>query len=182
MRLLSIALILPLSALATDYYECVSTDGVKSYQIDRCSLGQAQQRILDTVAPMSMRVDRSGETMTTQVVKAGIHYRGTGYINGVSFPMLVDTGASFVAISREQAVAAGISMRGRRTQMITANGAVKGVITSARTVTFAGHEIKDVPVIVQTSGKPFPQVLLGMSYLRHFDVNMAGSVLSLTRK
>lgn len=181
MRHLLLAL-LPLTSWAADYYECISPQGKKSYQLEKCGKDHQQTTITDPVPPVSIRVDRSGEPRTSQTFRTGNHYYGTGYINGKPFHMLVDTGASYVTITRDQALISGVPIRGRPMRMQTANGIVDGVLSSARTVSFSGHEVKNVPVVVQTSGKPFPSILLGMSYLGHFDINMSGSVLSMTKK
>jgi predicted aspartyl protease len=66
--------------------------------------------------------------------------------------------------------------------MQTANGVVRGLLSTASSVSFAGHEVKNIPVVVQVEGRPFPGILLGMSFLSHFDINMSGSVMSITRK
>lgn len=167
---------------AGDYHECVSPEGVRSYQLEKCEKGQRQTLIRDEAPATSRRVDSGGQVATTQVARAGSHFVGTGQVNGRPFRMLVDTGASYVSLSRDQAAAAGVALRGMPVTMQTANGAVKGVLTSAETVAFAGHEVRNVPVVVQTEGRPFPGVLLGMSFLRNFDINLNGAVMSLTRK
>lgn len=143
----------------------------------------SQQTIIkDDKPPSVTKVSNSGQTVTTQIVKTGNHYWGNGQINGAPLRMMVDTGASFVSIGREAAIQAGISFQGRPMKMQTANGTVSGILTNAKTINFAGHELKNVPVVVQVEGKPFPGVLLGMSFLGSFDINMNGSVMSLTRK
>jgi aspartyl protease family protein len=116
------------------------------------------------------------------VIRDGLHFGGIGHINGRPYRMLVDTGASFVSMSKMHALRAGIALRGRAIKTQTANGAVRGILTTAETISFAGHEVKNVPVIVQTEGKPFSGILLGMSFLGNFDLNMNGSVMSITRR
>jgi clan AA aspartic protease (TIGR02281 family) len=174
--------LLPVASWATDYYECISPDGSKSYQVEKCDKSHEQRHIRDDKAPTTHRVDNSNQPMTTQVTRSGLNYYGTGYINGKAYRMMVDTGASFVSISRDQALSAGVPLRGRPMKMQTANGIVSGVLTTAKSVSFAGHEIKNVPVVVQTGGRPFPGVLLGMSFLSHFDLNMSGKVMSMTKR
>ncbi|MDX9974780.1 MAG: retropepsin-like aspartic protease [FCB group bacterium] len=181
MRLL-LLVFFPLTVWASDYYECVSPTGQKTYQLERCAKDHKQTSINDPTPPVSRRVDRVGEVVTTQIFKSGNHYHGTGHVNGKPFRMLVDTGASFVSMSRDQALASGVPVRGRPMRMQTANGAVRGLLSTADTINFAGHEVRNVPVVVQVEGKPFPGILLGMSFLSHFDINMAGSTMSMTRK
>jgi clan AA aspartic protease (TIGR02281 family) len=175
-------LLLPATAWSADFYECIAPDGGKSYQLESCSTGYGQKQIRSDQPPKRQRVDNSNQPTTTQVIRNGLHFGGVGHINGKPYRMMVDTGASFVSMSKAQALHAGIALRGRAIKTQTANGVVRGILTTAETVNFAGHEVKHVPVIVQMEGKPFPGILLGMSYLRYFDLNMNGSVMSMTRK
>ena len=175
-------LLLPATCWAGDYFECVSPQGVTSYQLEKCDQTARQKTIRDDQPPATYWVDGSNQTKTTQVLRSGMNYFGTGLVNGRPFRMMVDTGASFVSMSRDQALQSGIPIRGRPLKMQTANGTVQGVLATAESISFAGHEVKNVQVVIQTEGKPFPDILLGMSYLGHFDMNMNGSVMSLTRK
>lgn len=178
----TILILLPVTCWSADYYECASPDGIRSYQLEKCGKGYEQKLIHDDKEPATHRIDKTNRPLTTQVMRTGLNYRGTGHINGKPHRMMVDTGASFVSIGKEQALHTGILLRGRPINMQTANGIVRGVLTVAESVSFAGHEVKNVPVVVQTEGKPSPEVLLGMSYLSHFDLNMSGMVMSMTRK
>lgn len=170
--------LMPLTAWASDYYECVSPDGTRTFQLEKCGRNHRQTAIRDPAPPISKPLGR--EVATTQVLRNGGHFGGTGYVNGKPFPMLVDTGATYVAMSRDHAVASGVSLNGRSMQAQTANGIVRGVLSKAA-IAFAGHEVENVDVVVQIDGG-LPGVLLGMSYLSNFDINMSGSVMSLTRK
>ncbi|MEW6165932.1 MAG: retropepsin-like aspartic protease [Pseudomonadota bacterium] len=177
-----IFLLFPLAASADEYRECVSPEGVRSFRVGKCAKGDRETVFRDAAAPVSRRVDGGGQAATTQVARAGSHFVGNGQVNGLPFRMLVDTGASYVSLSRDQALAAGVALSGMPVTMQTANGPVKGVLTRAATVAFAGHEVRDVAVVVQTEGRPYPGVLLGMSFLRNFDISLNGAVMSLTRK
>lgn len=175
-------MLLPATCWAGDYFECISPQGVKSYQLEKCDKAARQKTIRDDQPPASYRVDGANQAKTTQVARSGMNYFGTGLVNGRPFRMMVDTGASFVSMSHDQALQSGIPIRGRPMKMQTANGIVQGLLSTAESISFAGHEVKNVQVVIQTEGRPSPDILLGMSYLGHFDMNMNGSVMSLTRK
>ena len=170
--------LMPLTVWASDYYECTSPDGAKTFQLEKCGRNHRQTAIHDPAPPISRPLGR--EVATTQVLRNGGHFSGTGYVNGKPFPMLVDTGATYVAMNRDHAIASGVSLNGQPMQAQTANGVVRGVLSKAA-IAFAGHELKNIDVVVQIDGG-LPGVLLGMSYLNNFDINMSGSVMSLTRK
>lgn len=183
-RLNAILLAVVMSPLAVggDFYECLSPQGVKSYQTKPCETGAQERLRRGETSPKTVSLGGEGTRRTTQVHKAGRNYEGVGSINGQSFRMLVDTGASYVSLGREQALAAGLPTSGRPVRMRTANGVVDGYLTTARTVEFAGHRLNEVAVVVNGSQQPMPQVLLGMSFLDRFDLNLNGTVLSLTPK
>lgn len=181
MRIWSWLLLLASPAWAGGYYECKLPDGRISFQLVPCS-HSAGRFIVDNEPPVARRVGDAGKSLTTQVAKAGNHFTGTGAINDVPIPMMVDSGASFVSVDRAYALRAGLPASGRPVAMVTANGRVSGYLVHADKVRFAGHEVRNVEVVVQVSGRAYPGALLGMSFLRHFDLNMNGDVLTLHRK
>lgn len=182
LRCAALTLALPTLALAGDFYECVSPQGVKSFQTTPCDKGARENRRRGETPPKTVSLGGEATRQTTQVHKAGRNYVGVGSVNGRSFKMLVDTGASYVSLGREHAVAAGLPASGRPVRMQTANGVVDGYLTVARTVEFAGQRLNDVTVVVNGGNQAMPEVLLGMSFLDRFDLNLNGTVLSLTPK
>lgn len=86
-------------------------------------------------------------------------------VNGVAIPMILDTGASFIALRREDARALGIdpdSLVYDRV-MYTANGTAPGAFLSLKEVEVGGIVRRDVGAVVMRGelGRP----LLGMSFL-----------------
>ena len=98
------------------------------------------------------------------------HYHAEAYINGTKALVLVDTGATDVAISQELANRIGIkSHYAIATQ--TANGNSVGYMTRLASVKLGGIEVSDVAAIIvpNLSGA---DALLGMSFLSRMDVRL----------
>lgn len=183
MRMLILLMaIMPSVSMASGWYECTDSLGRLSQQIDRCARGETSRFVPDAEPARTYRLGENGP-VTIQIAKVGAHFGGIGSINGVPVRMMVDTGATAVAMSSEYAKRAGISLVGARSIAVTtANGTVSGLLTVADSVEFFGMVQRNVSVVVHTGGVPFPGILLGMSYLSRYDVSMHGSVMSLTRR
>lgn len=95
--------------------------------------------------------------------------------------MLVDTGASVVALTREDALRLKLVLSPQAfTQTVTtASGPVRAAPVRLRELTVAGATVKDVPALVFEDG--LPHSLLGMSYLgRLSSFQATPSALTLT--
>jgi aspartyl protease family protein len=87
-----------------------------------------------------------------------------GAVNGAPVRFLVDTGASFVALTPDDARAAGLSSSGGETIAIgTAHGDATAVKASLRTLRIDQLELENVPALVMD--RSLPVSLLGMSFL-----------------
>ncbi len=104
------------------------------------------------------------------------HYRAEAYINGVKAPVLVDTGATDVSISRKLADRLGItSNAATRTQ--TANGETVVYMTRLASVKLGGVEARDVAAIIANDlGE---DMLLGMSFLNRMDVRLYKGTMTI---
>lgn len=97
------------------------------------------------------------------------HYRATALINGEKVEVLVDTGATGVAISSQTAERLGLSSHvAARTS--TANGDAVAYITRLRSVKIGDVEAQDVAAMI-TPGLQ-GEALLGMSFLGRMDVRL----------
>ncbi|HTY98817.1 MAG TPA: retropepsin-like aspartic protease, partial [Rhodocyclaceae bacterium] len=133
-------------------------------------------------APTSQALGGGGAAFSQVVAGGGGHFAGMGAINGVPLAMMVDTGATDVSLSAATARQVGLDLRGgRMARTRTANGIIPVLLVSADSVTFAGQTVKGVSVDVRL-GQQDPAVLLGMSFLQYFEMNIDGGVLSLRRK
>lgn len=94
------------------------------------------------------------------------HFRVDATIGGRPVPMLVDTGATLVALNYEQAEALGLISGGDRfdLRVSTANGSVGARRVVLRDVRVGSVQVPDVPAIVLSEGA-MDGNLLGMSFL-----------------
>lgn len=105
-------------------------------------------------------------------------------INGVEGTFIVDTGASFVTLSRGFAGKAKPRMLTTNSvEMQTANGTTSAALASLDTVKLAGLSASGVPaVIASKSLGDDVDGLLGMSFLNRFTVVIADSEIQLKAK
>ncbi len=104
------------------------------------------------------------------------HYRAEAFINGTKTAVLVDTGATDVAISQRLADQLGIkSVHAIRTQ--TANGETVAYMTRLSSVKLGGIEASDVAAIITPNLEG--DVLLGMSFLNRMDVRLYHGTMTI---
>jgi aspartyl protease family protein len=112
---------------------------------------------------------------------AGGHFISAGQINGASVRFLVDTGATEVSMSAQEADRIGLQYRsGTPVVMNTANGAVHGYRVHLDSVRLGGVEVYNVQAIVAEGQMPF--VLLGNTFLTHFQLKQENDSLTLDRR
>jgi aspartyl protease family protein len=105
------------------------------------------------------------------------HYVASGKINGEPVVFLVDTGATDVSIPLAVARRLDLSLRAGRLAR-TASGDVRTWSTRLDSVDLGGLRARDVPASL-VPDMPGEQVLLGMSYLKRFDLIQRGDTLTL---
>ena len=107
------------------------------------------------------------------------HYLATGAINGTPVTMLVDTGATSVALPESLARRLGLE-RGPEITVNTANGRAKAWLTRIDRLQLGGLEFRDV----EASFGPGldTEVLLGMSALGRVDFEQRDGVLYLRQR
>jgi aspartyl protease family protein len=98
------------------------------------------------------------------------HYVTDAMINGASIRVLVDTGASTVALSFEDARRAGIRESELKFEVPvnTANGRVEAASVVIRRISVGGITVEDVHGMVLPKGA-LSGSLLGMSFLSRLD-------------
>ena len=100
-------------------------------------------------------------------------------INGVPLRMLVDTGATGIALSRNDAQMAGIATSIGMNDVVGegADGAVRGQQVELQSVTMGNKTVEGLPAVVLNSGG---QSLLGQSFLSKFaSVHIEGDRMVL---
>ena len=114
---------------------------------------------------------RLGDNTSSVTLKRGLdgHYRAEALINNQKVDVLVDTGATGVAISQTVADKLGLkSIDAIRTN--TANGDSVGYMVRLNSVKVGGVEAKNVSAMIVPGLDG--DVLLGMSYLGRMDVRL----------
>ena len=114
---------------------------------------------------------RLGDNTSSVTLKRGLdgHYRAEALINNQKVDVLVDTGATGVAISQAVADKLGLkSIDAIRTN--TANGDSVGYMVRLNSVKVGGVEAKNVSAMIAPGLDG--DVLLGMSYLGRMDVRL----------
>ena len=97
------------------------------------------------------------------------HYRAEALINGTKVEVLVDTGATGVAISQKVADQLGLSSQAA-IRTTTANGDAVSYMTRLESVKLGGVLAKDVGAMISPGLNG--EVLLGMSFLGRMDVRL----------
>jgi len=156
-----------------------SPEGVRLISADRTqALIEVDGRELalalggSTVASAELKVDRSG------------HFLTTAYVNGVGTQAVIDTGATSVAISSDEAQRLSIGYASApRVQIATAGGPKTAYRVNLATVRVGGITLHNVDALVMEGGKEqLPVTLIGMSFLNGVEMRRVGDTLTLTRR
>ncbi len=111
------------------------------------------------------------------------HFLVSGMVNGTaSIRFLVDTGASLVSISADDAKRAGIDyLSGQSALTQTASGVAPIYRVKLDTIKIGDVVLYNVDAAVHTSGR-LPIALLGMSFLNRMEMRRDAGLLTLTRR
>lgn len=132
-------------------------------------------------APRVMAMDAPAKGLATQVVRsADGHYWAQADIDGRAVKVLVDTGASVVALTREDAARLGLKLTPADfdAEVMTASGVARAAPVTLDRVAVAGAVVSDVEALVVEQG--LTHSLLGMSYLGRlsgFEASPSGLTL-----
>lgn len=146
-------------------------------------VGGKRQTVMLGGAPVSICGGGGGPQGSQIVLTAvsGGHFVTLGSINGRSTQFMVDTGATSVALSQDEARRMGIDHeKGQRITASTANGAVSVHKVRLASVRIQDVEVRDVEAVVVPAG--MPHVLLGNSFLTRFQMKRENETLTLTRR
>ncbi len=110
-------------------------------------------------------------------------YTTVGSINGRTVDMLLDTGATSVAMSSVEAKRLGIQywMTGTRTVVSTASGLANAYEVTLDRVQVGAIGLNNVRAMVVEGSSP-TQVLLGMTFLSQVELKNEGNVMVLRSK
>lgn len=105
------------------------------------------------------------------------HYQVDGLINGQKVGFLVDTGATNIALPATTARAIGLEF-GPQVTVNTANGPSKAWMTRLDRVSIGTIERRNVSASITEND--FGGVLLGMSFLKHYNLQQQDRKLIIT--
>ena len=114
------------------------------------------------------------------VMTAGLggHFNPAGAINGRAVQFMVDTGATVVALGRDEAQRLGLDLAGARVAVSqTANGPAQVLLLNLDRVRVGEVEVNNVAAVVMP--QPMPFVLLGNSFLSRFQMRRDNDVMRL---
>ncbi len=123
-------------------------------------------------------VDDENRNMVVLQRERSGHYIAQGEINGQPIMFLVDTGATDVAVSENMARKMGLDF-GPRIRIMTAAGPSNAWVTRLRTVRLGSLELNNVRATITPGLRD--EALLGMSFLKHFDLRQQGDQLLIER-
>ena len=111
----------------------------------------------------------------------GGHFFTLGQINGKSAQMVVDTGATAVSMGVSDAQRMGVDYKsGRMVQMSTANGVIPGWVIKLSSVRVGDVSVHGVDAVVSAGSMPY--VLLGNSFLTHFQMTRTNDQMVLEKR
>ncbi|CAN7519599.1 TIGR02281 family clan AA aspartic protease [Variovorax paradoxus] len=109
------------------------------------------------------------------------HFMTQGAINGRPVTFMLDTGATSIALSADDAQRIGLDYsKGQRIQMSTANGVSSGYKLRLQSVRVGDVEVYDIDAIV--SPQPMPFVLLGNSFINRFSMRRDADQMVLEKR
>ena len=133
--------------------------------------------MLDQNGGTVISVDAGGAAMIVLEQDRNGHYQVEGQINKQPVEFLVDTGATDVAVPESMARALGLDF-GPRVKVMTAAGPSQAWMTRLNEVSIGGIRRRNVRATI-TSGE-FNEVLLGMSFLRHYSLRQQDGKLVIS--
>lgn len=147
------------------------------YTIVWLSLAAGIFYLIDTIQNPN-KMWRLGDNANEVVLQRGLdgHYRAEALINNQKVSVLVDTGATGVAIS--QAVADKLQLKSVvAVRTSTANGDSVGYMVRLESVKVGGVEANNVSAMIAPGLDG--DVLLGMSYLGRMDVRLFNNQMTI---
>lgn len=123
------------------------------------------------------------ERAVVEIVRsAQQQYLAQAKINNRSTAVLIDTGATTMALSAERARALGVSYNRSETLWVdTASGRVRAYPTVLDSVELGAIRVSSIPAVVIEGNYP-PVTLLGMSFLRYVDMREQNGIMYLQAK
>ncbi|MDP2828169.1 MAG: TIGR02281 family clan AA aspartic protease [Sulfuricellaceae bacterium] len=123
----------------------------------------------------------SGNASVTLTADAQGHFVVMGAINGKPVRLVVDTGATMIAMSADEAKRLGIRYeQGAKGFASTANGVTPVFKVTLDTVKVGDITLHGVDAMVNP--QPLPVILLGNSFLNRVNMNREGNLMVMTKR
>lgn len=120
-------------------------------------------------ASVTLKADGQGQFVTL------------GQINGGTVRMLVDTGATLIALPAADARRLGIDYkRGKIGYSNTANGTTQVYLVKLDTIKIGDIELNQIDAVIHENGLPI--ILLGNSFLNRTEMRRDGEQMTLTKR
>ena len=164
---------------------------VKGVTLKRVMQGQAEVEIGGKAlmvaiggAPASVGAGGGGGATGREILIAagpGGHFVTSGQINGKPVQFMVDTGATVVAMGRQEAERLGVDWKkGQPAMSHTAAGTVMSYAVSLTSVRIGDVEVFGVNAMVLPA--EMPVILLGNSFLSRFSMRRDANVMKLEKR
>ena len=161
-----------------------STEGVELIRADSSGATVSfnnEEIALSLSGKISTTFEKPTHTQV-QIVGRNNQFKTHGSINGRSVGFLVDTGATIVAMNSNQALSLGLDyQQGRVARVETAGGVINAHQVFVDTVTVGGISVTNVEVAVLEGAHP-KDILLGMSFLKHVEIQKSEGLMTLVSK
>lgn len=164
----------------------VTPEGVKLLEATSDSAtfevkGRRQTLALGSHATVA-RSQPSANATVALIADSRGHFVTGGTVNGMPLRFLVDTGASVIALSTDDAKRAGVNyLAGARGEAQTANGTTAVYMVKLDAVQVGEITLNNVDAAV-IEGDKLPVSLLGMSFLNRMEMKRSGDTLTLIRR
>ena len=126
-------------------------------------------------------IDAAAGTRVVLSAGSGGHFFAQGQINGRAVQLVVDTGASVVSLSAQEAQRVGLDYQaGQLVQMSTANGVIPAWRVKLASVRVGDVVVYDLDAVVSSGAMPY--VLLGNSFLARFQMTRNNDQMVLEKR
>jgi aspartyl protease family protein len=173
----------PKALAAGDEHKGVKVVSVSS-EATVVDVGGQRQTVRLGGAPVSLGGSGGGGGSGSQIVLTagtGGHFMTQGSINGKAIEFMVDTGATTISLSADDARRIGIKYEnGQKVMSQTANGTRVVHVVRLDRVRIKDVELYDVEAVVGDA--PMPFALLGNSFLTRFQMKRENDIMTLTKK
>ena len=169
----------PRSLAMGESYQGVKLISTQDNQAE-VTIGKVRQTLHLGGAPVSVGNTSGGSQIVLSADSRG-HFMTQGQINGQPTTMMIDTGASLVSLSEEQAQQLGLKYKdGQQVNMNTANGVIPGWRVKLANLRVGVVELYDMDALVSAGAMPY--VLLGNNFLGRFQMNRNNSQMVLDKR